>query len=122
MSALIFPTSKYLRERWWHRLAIVVLWAWLAISALFALRWIVFDPYSACVRIKYALSEPSNLDCGSGPFSYLVHALSQESDVWASVIFLLVALMIVLFAPGLLYRIFLYVAKGSSWKDHGPAA
>lgn len=32
MAAYYFPSSRYLSEKWWHRLAIVIFWSWVAVA------------------------------------------------------------------------------------------
>ena len=122
MHVFLFPSSQYLREKWWHRFASVVLWAWVAATIFFTLKWFVFDLYYNCTDSKTA-AQLSDLACGSGPFDFLASIfVNDAAGAGRFYFFILIAMAISLLLPGILYRVILYIAKGRSWKDHGNAA
>ena len=88
----LFPNSTYLGERWWHRLATVAFWLWLAGLVILALVNLV----------ELASSSSAN------------PTLPDVNGIGIIAISILYVLVIL---PSLLYRIVLYVAKGSAWKD-----
>lgn len=123
--ALLFPRSSYLAERWWHRLTIVIFWTWLAAILVFLYKTLILDPFSSCIRVKYALpGEPNDLDCGSNAFDYAWANASAESlsSILLTGAFLVVAVYAAAVLPSLVYRVILYIAKGSGWRDTASAA
>ena len=123
--ALLFPRSTYLAERWWHRFATVVFWAWLAVIAVFLYKGLILNPFSSCIRVKFAiLGEPSDLDCGSNAFDYAWTNAFAESlpSIFLTGAFLVLAVYVAAILPSLAYRVVLYIAKGSRWRDPASAA
>ena len=119
--ALLFPSSSYLRTRWWHRLAKVIFWAWFLVVLAWLINAVLLDPYSSCVtfnvRFQMATDAVSTLKCGDNAFDHLLSRISV-----GGVAFFAVLTYIGLVLPGLAYRLGLYIAKGSSWKDAAGAA
>jgi hypothetical protein len=122
-TAFLFPRSQYLVARWWHRFATVLFWAWFVFVLVSALNILVFEPFTSCVQIKIQsemlLDKPSNLDCGANAFGYALLNGRESSalEVIAGTAALSFIIFFALALPGLVYRLVLYVAKGSSWKD-----
>jgi hypothetical protein len=122
-TAFLFPRSQYLVAHWWHRFATVLFWAWFVFILFSALNILVFEPFTSCVQTKIQsemlLDKPSDLDCGDNAFGYALLNARESSalEVIAGVGALALILFCALALPGLLYRLVLYVAKGSSWKD-----
>jgi len=115
---LLFPSSRYLREQWWHRLAVVIACSWAAYVTLTSLRLMVFKPFSDCVDVAIRADEASSLNCGSNAFDYAFHNIASEStfSVLVASTLLIAILYVSLIAPALVYRIFLFVAKGAAWR------
>lgn len=90
----LFPNSTYLKERWWHRLAIVAFWSWLVGLVIFA------------------LGKLGELQSSSPSFANPTLPDAIGFGMIAMSILYVVAIL-----PSLLYRIVLYVAKGSAWRD-----
>ena len=123
--ALLFPRSSYLAERWWHRLATEIFWAWIATIAVFLYKTLILDPFSSCIRVKFALpGKTIDLDCGSNALDYAWANASAESlsSILLTGAFLVVAVYVAAILPSLVYRVILYVAKGSNWRDSASAA
>lgn len=123
--ALFFPSSAYLENRWWHRLALVFFWAWLIFLVGLAFNWLVAAPYDDCLHIKYiALRDGSSFDCGSNPIDYALANLASEglASVLVGAAFSSFGLYIFALAPTVLYRLILFVAKGKAWQQDGNAA
>lgn len=121
--ALLFPRSAYLSTYWWHRFAIVIFWLWFVFVLGYCWHAIVHSPFMSCINTKIqtelVLREPSELDCGSNEVAYFTQNLksSSASEIVGGFVFFAVVLYIILALPGLLYRLVLYIAKGSDWKD-----
>jgi hypothetical protein len=90
----LFPNSTYLRERWWHRLATVALWSWLPGLVFLALGKL-----------------------GDLASSWPVDANAPLPDVIGFGVVATSVLYVLAILASLLYRIVLYVAKGSAWRD-----
>ena len=123
--ALLFPSSTFLSSRWWHRLAVVVLWAWLAWLMFSLFKILVIDPHASCVAAKYGFpGAPSDLDCGSNALSYAITNASNETLQTIVVTSAIVAIIFYVAAliPSLIYRVLLYIGKGRDWKDSPSAA
>jgi hypothetical protein len=122
-TTFLFPRSQYLNEQWWHRLATVVFWAWLVFVCVSCLNTLVLDPFSSCMQTKIQseilLGKPSDLNCGSNAFGYAFLNFKETAALEAAgaTVFFVSVLFLFLAIPGLFYRIVLYIAKGSSWKD-----
>jgi len=122
---LLFPTSPYLRGQWWHRLATVVFWTWVLGVAIYMLKAVVINPYSACVTMKFAdPGKPMDFDCGRNALDYMWKnmAATTASDLLFIWLFLIVAFYVAAILPCILYRIILYVAKGATWRNYPDAA
>jgi hypothetical protein len=117
MKVQLIPKSSYLAQKWWHRLALVLLWAWPLFLALFAYRLFIDMPYTNCVVIQM---QARWLPCGSGPFDYFGSQMRNASP--GEFVFGAVVAGVLLLAPSAVYRVFLYVAKGSSWRGPAPDA
>jgi hypothetical protein len=120
---LFFPRSAYLARQWWHRLATVIFWFWFVFVLGFCWHIIFASPFTSCINTKIQtellLQVPSNLDCGSNAISYFVQNLKTSSllEIAGGFVIFVLALYVVLLAPSLIYRLVLYVAKGSAWRD-----
>ena len=118
--ALLFPNTEYLSNQWWHRLAKVIFWTWLAFLIVAAYKIFLLDPVTSCLQVKYAsYPEPSALDCGSNAFDYAWGQLRNEParNVLIGAAILAVIFYIVALLPSLVYRVLLYVVAGDNWKD-----
>lgn len=123
--ALLFPSSTYLADRWWHRLATVVFWAWLAAIAVYVFKALILAPFASCVRFKYSsLGELEDLDCGSNAFDYAWTNTVAEpvSSILITGLFVVAVLYVSAILPSLLYRPILYISKGRAWHDSSSAA
>lgn len=91
-SALFFPASAYLADKWWHRLAVVFFWCWLPLAIFWAVAGLVI----------------------------LLHELSGEYGARDEVIFrcssVIFWALASTFFPSVVYRSFLFITKGNSWK------
>ena len=122
---LLFPRSKYLADRWWHRLATVVFWGWLATIVIYLYKALVLEPFSTCIRVKFAFpGKPNDLDCGTNAFDYAWTNATAESatSILLTGAFLLAAIYVAAILPSLVYRVVLYISKGGSWRDPASAA
>jgi hypothetical protein len=116
----VFPESNYLREKWWHRLATVIFYFCLAFIVVFTIKTLILDPYSSCITVKYFdFSKPSDLDCGTSAYNYAYSTYADEpiTNILGSAAFIFIALYIAAIMPSLLYRMFLFVGKGATWRD-----
>ncbi|MXS81136.1 hypothetical protein SAMN05216317_1195 [Nitrosomonas eutropha] len=124
---LLFPHSEYLAQHWWHRLAKTIFWGWFIFALGFCWKVLVADPYMSCIRTKIQsevlLNKPSDLECGRNAVDYLIAnaSTSSTSEIVFGSLFFVAVLYLALASPGLLYRLLLYIAKGSEWKDARPA-
>jgi len=114
---LLFPTSTYLNAQWWHRLATVLFWAW----GIYVLVWcwnkLIYLPWISCIEFKVRTNQPSDY-CGEIPvFIFRQVADQSAGEIILSALFILVGLYLFLSAPSLLYRVLLFIGKGSSWRD-----
>jgi len=117
----LFPSTSYLKTHWWHRLATVVFWIWIAGIILATLQNLIIEPWEACVSVSLDSRElgiETGLDCRSNAFAYAWRMAAGVSAgdflIGASVLVALCYLMLIV--PSLLYRVVLYVAVGSRWK------
>lgn len=114
---LLFPSSIYLDRQWWHRFATVIFWAWLAWIAFYAFK-IVLDAFEKCIErdllIKQMSPDSSN-SCRSNAFDYAFYNMTSSSLFEWMILLLLSGFWILL--PSVVYRIVLYVAIGTAWKN-----
>ena len=113
----MFPASKYLATRWWHRLATACFWCWFA-GVLFWVYYIsVVEPWKSC--IEFNARYDGKLDCSSSGISLALREAEKwsASDVIGMGLFIAVGLYALLVAPSLIYRLFLYVATGMAWRE-----
>lgn len=90
---LFFPTSEYLSNKWWHRLATVIFWIWLlmATASLIHAVWDIWEAY------EYQTNENGYIDWGERFGKVVIYAAS-------------------LFLPSVVYRVILFIGTGSAWK------
>ncbi len=114
---LLFPSSGYLRDKWWHRLTTVAFYAWLVVIVVWTAKALVFDPFIGCV--KFAFLSQSDLDCGSNAFDYAFMNIVSEpiTSIIFGTVFVVLALYVVAVMPSAVYRLVLYVVKGAKWRD-----
>ena len=116
----LFPETKCLCEKWWHRLATVVFYFWLFSIVIFTVKVLILEPYSSCIATKYYnLSKPADLDCGSSAYNYAYSTYSSEplANILSSAALIFIAMFVAAILPSLLYRILLFIGKGATWKD-----
>lgn len=114
----LFPMSSELSGFWWHRLATVAFWSWLAAIAIYFYKSAISDPYSSCARVKYmVLERSSELDCGNSAFGYAwKNAFAGSfSSIMFTTIFVMFAMYLAAVLPSVLYRVILYVTTGRGW-------
>jgi len=87
---LFFPDSAYLADKWWHRLATVILWIWLICATWLAI-------HELWDQFEFARAFGSYLDPGESATVCVLWLLS-------------------LFVPIVVYRVILFVCIGSAWK------
>jgi hypothetical protein len=93
-SKLFFPDSDYLTSMWWHRLATVIFWCWQALVLV----------ASGAFIVEAVLGWP------------------DDSLFIFMFIGILIACILSVFIPSIVYRTILFVSKGNSWKDQRDAA
>lgn len=130
----LFPQSRYLSTRWWHRLATVLFWCWIVVLPLSALKESVLDPWSDCralmlrMQLEATKYDPAAVswdrideDCGRTAWERVSKDIDEDKSPIAMKVgigFVIVTLLyLALVAPVLLYRILLYIGKGSTWRD-----
>jgi len=96
-SALFFPESNNLKDKWWHRLATVIFWIWSCLVA-----------WTLLVLIYATIFDPSfNYDMRSQPsMGFILFGGTIASA----------------FIPGIIYRAILFISMGTSWKEFDGAA
>lgn len=124
MKAFLFPCSTYLAARWWHRLAKVIFWVWFVFVLGYCWNVVVLTPFDSCMNLKIQMEifqrEPSGLDCGTSAVSYFIRNsidTAAPAEIGVGFIIVIAVLYLALIAPSLLYRLVLYIAKGSTWRE-----
>lgn len=121
-----FPTSKFLETQWWHKLG----WwlaVWFFILSLYSIliNEVLLVPgwqgsiLSYAVIPVFIISAVLHVDPGliiSWPVPYLIAKMLGYTLIPSTFVTVLL-LIIQLFLPTLLYRLFLYLKFGSSWRD-----
>ncbi len=108
---IFFPSSRWLNGKWWHRLAFVAAWAWVAFTALWVLNAGVLQPRASCLSLKYGAMKVSELDCGTSLLDYAYmswRAMSPGDSIQIIVIGLLLWYLF-LCLPVFAYRIGLFI-------------
>ena len=117
-AAFLFPGSKQLADKWWHRLAGVIFWLWLAIVGCWLAFGISYGVDLSCWRGEYGDFTMAQCDQNASAYA-LAYFLSRP--VFTLAVLLgrsLLLLYLALLMPGLIYRVGLFVTRGESWKDH----
>lgn len=128
MNALLFPHSTYLAKQWWHRLAKVVFWVWFVFVLGYGWSEVFVKPFNSChdtkVRLEFILKQPSELDCGTNAASYFIRPMKtwSPSEIGLGAALAITILYLALITPSLLYRLALYIGKGSSWRGAANAS
>jgi hypothetical protein len=99
-SALFFPAPPSLNTKWWHRLATALFWLWSLICVLVVA---VFG--ALMLRAVAAINDPD------------VGQLSGDAGDPSYCLMVMVTWSVLLFLPGVIYRIFLFITRGDSWKE-----
>jgi hypothetical protein len=92
----------------------------LAFIVVFTIKTLILDPYSSCITVKYFdFSKPSDLDWGTSAYNYAYSTYAGEpiTSILGGAAFIFIALYIAAISPSLLYRMFLFVGKGATWRD-----
>ena len=92
MAAYYFPSSSYLSEKWWHRLAIVIFWSWVAAAVFLS---------GACLIMLYEAMQGLYTDQGAIPriSALAIGALASP------------------LVPSVVYRAILFIATNGAWKE-----
>ena len=114
---LLFPTSAYLTSQWWHRLATVLFWAWGFGALIWCWNEFIYSPWASCIEFEVRTNQPSDY-CGEIPSYILRQAVnSSAGEIVFTTLFISIGLYLLLSAPSLLYRVLLFIGKGSTWRD-----
>src|SRR5512137_1394605 len=96
LSVLYFPDSAYLANKWWHRLATVIMWIWLILvvtAAIHAL-WDVWEGFEYARYLR-----------ASGEYYDAYNRAAQELIEGA-------AYLLSVLVPVVVYRVILFVCIG----------
>ena len=101
LSVLYFPDSEYLAAKWWHRLALVILWMWLIYATGSAIHnlWDILEGFE--YARMYGTEEG---------FSFNPYFRARENS------FFCVLWLLSVFVPIVVYRVILFVGVGDAWK------
>ncbi len=121
----LFPRTSFLAVQWWHRLATVCFWGWLCWSPWIVWKSWVLEPWESCIsRVVHNIVNnltdnlPIEEQCGTNALNYFWGDSSAlDAEQLLAMVFLTLPLYALLSFPALVYRLLLYIAKGSEWKD-----
>jgi succinate dehydrogenase/fumarate reductase cytochrome b subunit len=100
LSVLYFPDSAYLAAKWWHRLALVILWMWLILAVAGAVH-ALWDIWEGFEFARYLRDKGEYYD----PYDRAAQELIEGAAYLLSVL-----------VPVVVYRVLLFVGVGNAWK------